>query len=101
MSLIGEDRHTLVARRVYCIARQNVLVPEGARGADHQTGVPVFTNLFAHVELRAVVRISRKAWRAVRQVVAQRAFLYVKSKSKTVTNDTRFAATRIVPSVLP
>ena len=56
--------------------RQLVLIPERTSGTCHVVGDPTsLTVRLTHVELLAVVRISREAGRALGQIVAQRTFL--------------------------
>ena len=55
---------------------QFVLIPEHTSGTRHFEGVPAsMTIRFAHVELLAVVRISREAGNILGQVVAQGTFV--------------------------
>ena len=61
-----------------------VLIPERASGTRHWEGVPTaLTVRLTHVEILAVVRISRKAGGALGQVVAQGTLLCVKYRNRS------------------
>ena len=67
---------------------QLVLIPEGTVGTHHREDVPLIsaTCRLTHVELLTVVRVSRKAGRALRQVVAQGTFFYKEFVRYTADN---------------
>ena len=96
--VVSGHRDIYKAGGVYLHTRQLVLVPECTVGTNPREGPPLIgvADFLTYVELLTVVRVSREAWSAVCQVVAQRAFHCVGETHAYINDTARICHNRVL-----